>query len=256
MSFSQRVLGALSVLVLCGSVVLGAGGAGANVPTPLVWNTQAPAVQSAEPDTIVTFEAVAETIGIDLSTQAALWEVSTDRGATWTRLPNSQQNSTNCAAPGSSELCSQLSRFAELPDNEHMFRVVWTWLVQCGVKWCYASHASQAAVLFVGTGERTVTITKNPVDVTVAAGHSARFTATATGNPNPVVQWYSLPPGTDTWVAVPGASGRSTALVVPAASAVNGTKYEAYFLNWLAAGTPYQSPSSASTTAATLTVAG
>jgi hypothetical protein len=42
--------------------------------------------------------------------------------------------------------------------------------------------------------------------------------------------------------------------VVPAANAANGTRYVAFFLSWLGAGTPYQSPSTATSTLATLTV--
>lgn len=249
----------VAIVSVCGlviSLLAGGGLAGANVPgPPVITNVQAPTVQSVGPGQVATFQAIADETGVDLSAAHGVgWQVSADRGTTWTNLPSSAGTVTDCA-PGTNELCSQFSFTATLPENQTIYRVLWAFYL-CQPTCHLLTHASQAAVLFVGTGERTVAVTKNPSDATVAPGQSARFSAAATGNPAPVVQWYQLPLGSDQLAAVTLPTGRSTTLVVPAANAMNGTRYEAYFLNWLGLGTRYQSSSTATTTLATLTVTG
>lgn len=244
-----------SVLALAAGIVVGAEVAGANVPgPPLIFNTEAPAVQSVAAGQTATFQAGASTIGVDFSAvHGATWQRSADRGATWTNLAPPTVAVTDCAEPGTSDLCSQVSFTATVAANDTIYRVVWGFH-PCDPTCHWLTHASQAAVLFVGTGERTVTVTKNPADATVAAGQPARFTAAATGNPAPVVQWYQIPGGSDQATAVTLPTARTTTLVVPAASVITGMRYEAYFVNWLGVGTPYQSASTATTTLATVTV--
>ena len=244
-----------SVLALTAGIVLGGDLAGANVPgPPLIWNTQAPTVQSVAAGQTATFQAGAATIGVDFSAaHGATWQRSADRGASWTNLPATGYSVADCAEPGTSDLCSQVSFTATVAVNETLYRVVWGFHL-CDPTCHWLTHASQAAVLFVGTGERTVTVTRNPADAAVASGQSARFSAAASGNPAPVVQWYQIPPGSDQASAVALPTARSTTLVVPAADVVDGTRYEAFFVNWLGLGTPYQSASTATTTLATLTL--
>ena len=86
------------------------------------------------------------------------------------------------------------------------------------------------------------TITTNPANVTVAAGATAMFTAAATGNPTPTVQWQVSAGGAFTNVA--GATS-TTLSVSGATAAMNGNMYQAVFMN---------SAGSATTTAATLTI--
>jgi hypothetical protein len=243
------------MLALAAGGTLGGDLAGANVPgPPLIFNTESPSVQSVAAGQQAIFQAGASTIGVDFSaTHGATWQVSADRGATWTSVAPTAATVTDCAEPGTSDLCSQISFTATLPANHTMYRVVWGFHL-CDPTCHWLTHASQAAVLFVGTGERTVTVTKNPADTTVGAGQPARFSAAASGNPAPVVQWYQIPAGSDQASPVALPTARSTTLVVPAANAVTGTRYEAFFVNWLGLGTPYQSPSTAATTLATLTV--
>ena len=87
------------------------------------------------------------------------------------------------------------------------------------------------------------TITADPTNQIVNAGQTATFTAAASGNPTPTVQWQVSTNGGQTFVDVPGAI--STTLSFTTTAAQNGSEYRAVFTN--AAGT-------ATTLAATLTV--
>ena len=72
-----------------------------------------------------------------------------------------------------------------------------------------------------------VTITGHPADVTVNLGTTATFTAAATGEPVPSVQWQVLQAGT--WTDLAGAE--STTLSVAATLARHGSQYRAVFTN-------------------------
>lgn len=72
-----------------------------------------------------------------------------------------------------------------------------------------------------------VTIATHPVDVTVNLGTTATFTAAATGEPVPSVQWQVLQAGT--WTDLAGAE--STTLSVAATLARHGSQYRAVFTN-------------------------
>jgi hypothetical protein len=87
-------------------------------------------------------------------------------------------------------------------------------------------------------------ITANPMSVTVTAGTAAQFTAAATGQPAPTVQWQLSTNGGGTFANVVGATSPMLS-VVGTTVAASGSQYRAVFTN--ASG-------SATTTAATLTV--
>ncbi len=82
-----------------------------------------------------------------------------------------------------------------------------------------------------------------PVSQTVTAGFSVSFTAAASGNPAPTVQWQQSTDGGNTFVNISGAT--STTLTFTPAFAQNGYEYQAVFTN---------SVGSVTTPAATLTV--
>ena len=108
------------------------------------------------------------------------------------------------------------------------------------------SATTTAATLDVQTSAPTVTmpsITLSPSNDTVTAGQTATFTATATGTPNPTVQWYDSTDNGATFTALSGAT--STTLTFTTAAGDNGNLYEAVFTN---------SVGSATTTAASLDV--
>jgi hypothetical protein len=100
---------------------------------------------------------------------------------------------------------------------------------------------SNAATLTVNVGP---TVTTQPTDQTVNAGQTATFTAAATGNPAPTVQWEELVPGSSIPGVLTGETSPTLTLDNVAAS-LNGTQYRAVFTN--SAGT-------AATNWATLTV--
>ncbi|MGA2471638.1 MAG: immunoglobulin domain-containing protein [Solirubrobacteraceae bacterium] len=86
-------------------------------------------------------------------------------------------------------------------------------------------------------------ITTQPASETVSAGASATFTAAASGNPTPTVQWEVSDDGGISWTAISGAT--STTYTFTSAAYQTAEEYEAVFTN--SAGT-------ATTSAATLTV--
>jgi predicted outer membrane repeat protein len=98
--------------------------------------------------------------------------------------------------------------------------------------------ATQSATLTVNTPP---VVTLNPQSQT-ATGGTVTFTAAATGNPTPTVQWQVSTNGGASFSDMPGET--STSLTVAATPANNGNQYRAVFTNTCG---------SATTTAATLT---
>ena len=78
----------------------------------------------------------------------------------------------------------------------------------------------------------------------MTAGQTATFTAAASGNPTPTVQWQSAPSGSSTFTNISGATS-TTLTVASTTAAQNGNQYRAVFTN---------SVGSATTSTATLTV--
>jgi hypothetical protein len=105
-----------------------------------------------------------------------------------------------------------------------------------------------------GTAALTVTsactapsITTNPIDQTVVYGNNATYTAAASGNPTPTVQWQLSTNGGASWSDIPSATSTTLTVTAPAVSP-SGNKYRAVFTN-NCGGT-----ATATTTVATLTV--
>jgi hypothetical protein len=103
------------------------------------------------------------------------------------------------------------------------------------------SATTTAATLTV---QSAPAVTTNPHNVTVNAGQTATFTAAASGNPAPTVQWQVSIDGGSTFTNIAGATGTTLTLANTTASQ-NGTVYRAVFTN---------SVGSATTTTAVLTV--
>ncbi len=146
------------------------------------------------------------------------WQVSTDGGSTFTSIAGA--NSTTLAVA------------AVADDNGYQYRAVFANSV--------GSATSAAATLTVDT---VPVVTGDPADALVVPGQTASFTASATGNPSPTVQWQVSTDGGVTFSDVPGAT--SDTLTVTTAVGQSGDQYEAVFSN--PAG-------SATSTAATLTL--
>lgn len=103
---------------------------------------------------------------------------------------------------------------------------------------------SSAATLTVtgGSSGTAPSITTQPTSQTVASGNQASFTAAASGNPTPTVQWYSSP-NDSTWTIINGATSGTYSF--QATTTQNGYYYRAVFTNTV---------STATTNAAQLTV--
>jgi len=102
-----------------------------------------------------------------------------------------------------------------------------------------------AVLAFAGCAAKTsgTVIITDPTNVTVTAGATATFTAAASGEPAPTVQWEVSTNGGGTFTAIAGATSATLSFATTAGE--SGNQYEAVFTN---------SVSSATTTAATLTV--
>jgi len=87
-------------------------------------------------------------------------------------------------------------------------------------------------------------VTVNPTSQTVTAGQSVTFTAGATANPSPTIQWQVSTDGGNTFSNISGAQG-TTYTLSSTTSSQNGYEYRAVFTDSLG---------SATTTAAVLTV--
>ncbi|MFS8085799.1 MAG: beta strand repeat-containing protein, partial [Acidobacteriota bacterium] len=95
--------------------------------------------------------------------------------------------------------------------------------------------------------DKSVAVTSSPSNQTVCDGATATFTATASGNPAPTVQWQVSTNGGGSFSDIPGAT--NPVLSFTATTAQNGNQYRAVFTN-----TCESTTNTATTTAATLTV--
>ncbi|MGH9928489.1 MAG: hypothetical protein ACREA9_04570 [Pyrinomonadaceae bacterium] len=95
--------------------------------------------------------------------------------------------------------------------------------------------------------DKAVAVSTNPTNQTVCDGGTATFSATASGNPAPTVQWEVSTNGGGSFGPLAGAT--NPILSFTATAAQNGNQYRAVFTN-----TCEMTPNTATTTAATLTV--
>jgi len=150
-------------------------------------------------------------------TATVQWQVSTDNGTNWTNISGATSNSYTITTATT--------------DNGKQYKAVYTNSV--------GTVSTNAATLTVNYAP---SITTNPASVTVGQGVSATFTAAASGNPSPSVQWRVSTDNGSTWNNISGATSTSYTFIPTTAD--NGKKYQAVFTN---------SVGSATTTAATLT---
>ncbi len=176
--------------------------------------TQNPSNQTVNPGQTATFTAAAT----GTPTPGLQWQVSTDNGANFSNIGGATT--------------SPLSFTAQLTDNGKQYRAVFT---------NAAGTATTTAATLTVSANTAPSVTQNPTNQTVNAGQTATFTAAATGNPTPTVQWQ-VNTGSG-FNNIGGAT--STTLNVVTTAADNGNLYRAVFTNTVG---------SATTTAATLTV--
>jgi hypothetical protein len=176
--------------------------------------TTNPATQTVVAGNTVTFTAAAS--GNPAPT--VQWQVSTNAGTSYSNVAGA----TNLS----------LSFTAAANQSAYRYRAVFTNSV--------GTATTTAAILTV---QSAPIVTTNPISQTVAAGTRVTFTAAATGNPAPTVQWQVSTNGGTTFANVAGAT--STTLSFTTTALQRGNRYRAVFTNSLG---------QAITTAAILTV--
>ena len=155
-----------------------------------------------------TFKAAASGV----PTPTVQWQLSSNHGSTWTA-------DTSDAGSTSDTLTMAAVTLAQSGDE---YRAVFTNAV--------SSQASEAATLTVHTAP---VVTLNPQSVTLTAGETATFTASASGVPTPTVQWQVSSNHGSSWAADTGDAGNKTGTLTVASVtlAQSGDEYRALFTN-------------------------
>jgi alpha-tubulin suppressor-like RCC1 family protein len=161
-----------------------------------------PAGQSVHAGDPVAFTAGASGV----PTPSVLWQVSVDHGTTW----------LNIAGATSTSVIGVATPFV----NGWELRAVFTNFV--------GSATTNAATLTVLPAVAPV-VTLNPVSQSVTLGQSVTFTAAASGDPTPTVQWQYSANGGSTWTNMAGAT--STSLTGVPNLFLNGLEFRAVFTN-------------------------
>jgi hypothetical protein len=184
---------------------------------PLI--TTQPTNQTATSGNTATFTAAAS----GSPTPTVQWQSSAD-GTNWADIPLATSNSYTTPTLVSG-------------DSGKQYRAIYT----NGV----GTDATTTAVTL--TVNFAPSISSQPTNQTATAGNTAIFTAAATGNPTPTVQWEVSTDGTN-WSSVTGGTGGTTVTYTTAilVAGDNGKQYRAVFSNGIG--------SAATTNAATLTV--
>jgi len=186
--------------------------------TPPLSITQQPASQTANAGANATFTAAAS----GQPAPTVQWQVSGDGGATFTSI---------AGATGTTLSLTGITAGM----NGNQYEAVFS----NGV----APNATSAAATL--TVDVAPTVTAQPAAKTVNAGANATFTAAASGQPAPTVQWQVSVDGGITFTPIAGATGTTLSLTGITAG-MNGNEYEAVFSNGVAPN--------ATSAAATLTV--
>jgi len=126
--------------------------------------TTQPADQTTSAGSTVTFSAAAS----GRPTPTVQWQVSTDNGANFTNISGATSTMLTLTNVSTTQ-------------NGNQYRAVFTG--SCGMA------MTTAATLTVQAAQTKPSITTQPADQTVTAGQTASFSAAASGNPTPTVQW-------------------------------------------------------------------
>jgi hypothetical protein len=153
-------------------------------------------------------------------TPSVQWQVSTDGGNTFTNIAGATSTTLTLSGTTASQ-------------NGTIYQAVFTNSV--------GTVTTTRATLNVRFAP---IVTVNPASQTVTAGQSVTFTAAATANPSPTIQWQVSTDGGNTFTNISGAHG-TTYTLSSASSSQNSYEYRAVFTDSLG---------SATTTDAVLTV--
>ena len=148
--------------------------------------TTQPTSQTVTAGQTATFTAAAS----GNPTPTVQWQVSTDGGASFSDL----SGATN----------TTLSFTATAAQNGNEYQAVFTNSV--------GTATTNAATLTVTTAQFAPSVTTQPTSQTVTAGQTATFTAAASGNPTPTVQWQVSTDGGSTFSDITGATSTTLSL--------------------------------------------
>ena len=164
--------------------------------------TLTPTSQSVHLGDPVTFASAATGV----PTPSVQWQISVDHGATWIAVSGATSTS--------------ITGVPTLFLNGWEFRAVFTNFV--------GSVATSGATLTILPAVAPV-VTLQPVSQSVSLGNPVTFTAAASGDPTPSVQWQISVDHGATWIAVSGAT--STSITGVPTLFLNGWKFRAVFTN-------------------------
>jgi hypothetical protein len=153
----------------------------------------------------------------------AQWQISSDGGGSWTPISGATSTSYTIGS-------------ATLTQSGDQFRAIFT--NQAG------SVATSAATLTVIAPSQAPRITTQPINQGVFLNQSATFTAAASGQPAPTVQWQESSGGGGSWTPISGATSTSYTTGLTLLNQT-GEQFRAVFTN---------SVGSTATSAAVLTV--
>ena len=168
--------------------------------------TTQPTNQTATAGNTATFTAAAS----GTPTPTVQWQVNTGSG--WANVTDGSGGTTD----------SYTTAATTSGMNGYQYRAVYT----NGIG---SDATSNAVTLTVNAATSAPSITTQPVNTGVEAGQTATFSAAATGNPTPTVQWQSSPDGSTGWADIGGAT--SATLSFTASAGDNGKYYRAVFTN-------------------------
>ena len=135
------------------------------------------------------------------------WQVSTNGGSSYSNIAGATSTTLTLTTTTASQ-------------NGSKYRAVFTNSV--------GSATTTAATLTV---QYAPTVTTNPANHSVSAGQSVSFTAAATGNPTPTVQWWVSTDGGNTYSIIAGATSTTLTLSSTVTASQNGYRYRAVFTN-------------------------
>ncbi len=160
-----------------------------------------PSNQSVVAGNAATFTVASSNPG---GTDKVQWQVSSDGGKTFTAVSGATSTTYTFTAASA--------------ENANQYEAVFTNSL--------GSFTSSPATLTVGYAPA---VTGSPQAQSVVTGGAVTFTAKASGNPAPTVQWQVSSDGGKTFAPISGAT--STTYNFTATSAENGNQYEAVFTN-------------------------
>ena len=197
-------------------------GSATSAAASLTVNSNTTPVVTTQPTSVTVVAGITATFSAAAAgnpTPTVQWQLSANGGTSWTNINGA--TATTYITPATTAA-----------DHGNLFRAVFSSTV--------GSATTSAASLRVNFAP---SITTQPSKISVLRGNSATFSASASGNPAPTVQWERSNDAGSTWTNIPG--GTAATYVFTPTAADHGILFRAVFTN---------SVGSATSTAARLTL--